>query len=135
MFSGFMYVCPIFSKKRFRFTLINVVAELITADTHPEFSTGRQGCNIKDIEKKSGATIHCKKFTDKDYDVFIIRGRSEATQLAETLIHEFVKEQPTFVEDVMLVPSWACGRIIGEILQPSYNRSYKSPCSLLVNQV
>lgn len=58
--------------------------------------------------------IHCKKFTDKEYDVFIIRGRSECTQLAETLVHEFVKNQPVIVEDVMLVPGWSCGRIIGK---------------------
>ncbi|CAH2043312.1 unnamed protein product, partial [Iphiclides podalirius] len=74
---------------------------------------GRSGANIKDIERKTGAMIHFKKFSDKEYDVCIIRGRSEATQLAETMIHEFIKQQPVFEEDSMTVPAWACGRIIG----------------------
>lgn len=78
--------------------------------------SGRNGSNIKDIESKTGAMIHFKKFSDKDCDVCIIRGRSEATQLAETMIHEFIKQQPVFEEDTMLVPAWACGLIIGNEL-------------------
>ncbi|XP_052751095.1 tudor and KH domain-containing protein homolog isoform X2 [Galleria mellonella] len=74
---------------------------------------GRGGSNIKELEKRSGALIHFKQFSDKDYDVCIIRGRSTATQLAETMIHDFIKQQPIIVEDSIEVPGWACGRIIG----------------------
>ncbi|CAH0400773.1 unnamed protein product [Chilo suppressalis] len=74
---------------------------------------GRSGSNIKEIERKTGALIHFKKFSDQDYDVCIVRGRSEASQLAETLIRDFMKQQPIIVEDNMEVPGWACGRIIG----------------------
>ncbi|XP_047522005.1 tudor and KH domain-containing protein homolog isoform X1 [Pieris napi] len=74
---------------------------------------GRNGSNIKEIEQKSGALTHFKKFSDKDYDVCIIRGRSSATQLAETMIHDFIKQQPIIVADSMEVPGWTVGRIIG----------------------
>ncbi|CAH0720453.1 unnamed protein product, partial [Brenthis ino] len=74
---------------------------------------GRNGSNIKQIEEKSGAMIHFKKFSEKDYDVCIIRGRSGATQIAETLVHDFIKQQPLIVESNMSVPGWAVGRIIG----------------------
>ncbi|XP_053610279.1 tudor and KH domain-containing protein homolog isoform X2 [Plodia interpunctella] len=74
---------------------------------------GRSGSNIKDIERKSGALINFKQFSDKDHDVCIIRGRNTATQLAETMIHDFMQQQPVVVEDSMPVPGWACGRIIG----------------------
>lgn len=46
----------------------------------------------------------------------IIRGRSHATQIAETLVHDFIKQQPVIVEDTMPVPGWACGKIIGETI-------------------
>ncbi|XP_059057745.1 tudor and KH domain-containing protein homolog isoform X2 [Achroia grisella] len=74
---------------------------------------GRSGTNIKELEKRSGALMHFKQFSDKDYDVCIIRGRNTATQLAETMIHDFIKQQPQIVEDTIEVPGWACGRIIG----------------------
>lgn len=78
------------------------------------FFIGRNGSNIKQIEEKSGAMIHFKKFSEKDYDVCIIRGRSNATQIAETLVHDFIKQQPLIVESNISVPGWSVGRIIGE---------------------
>uniref|UniRef100_A0A2H1X1P5 SFRICE_017514 n=1 Tax=Spodoptera frugiperda TaxID=7108 RepID=A0A2H1X1P5_SPOFR len=74
---------------------------------------GRGGSNIKDIEKISGAKVNVKEFSDKDHDICVIRGRTDATQIAETLVHEFINQQPVNIEDTMEVPSWACGRIIG----------------------
>ncbi|KAG7312402.1 hypothetical protein JYU34_001896 [Plutella xylostella] len=74
---------------------------------------GRSGSNIKDIEKKSGAMIHFKKFSDKDHDVCIIRGAAGAAALAEAAVLDCIRNQPVIVEDDMAVPSWACGRIIG----------------------
>ncbi|XP_049876052.1 tudor and KH domain-containing protein homolog isoform X2 [Pectinophora gossypiella] len=91
---------------------VNVIEVNIPKSIVPAL-IGRSGSNIKDIEKKSGAMIHFRKFSDKDYDVCIIRGRSNATQLAETLVHEFLQNQPLIQEDTMTVPGWACGRIIG----------------------
>lgn len=77
------------------------------------YGVGRSGANIKKIEEKSGAMIHFKKFSEEDYDVCIIRGRPNATQIAESCVHDFIKQQPVIVEDYLLVPGWACGRIIG----------------------
>lgn len=74
---------------------------------------GRNGSNIKQIEEKTGAMIHFKKRSEKDYDVCIIRGRSDATQIAETLVHDFIKQQPLIVESNISVPGWSVGRIIG----------------------
>ncbi|CAH0589206.1 unnamed protein product [Chrysodeixis includens] len=74
---------------------------------------GRGGCNIKEIEKNTGAKLNVKDNTDKEHGVCVIRGRSDATQLAESLVHDFINQQPVNVEDTMMVPNWACGRIIG----------------------
>lgn len=81
--------------------------------------SGRNGSHIKEIECKSGAKIHFKKFSDKEYDVCIIRGRLQATQIAEAIIQEFIKQQPVIETDTMLVPGWACGRIIGKRVKSS----------------
>lgn len=74
---------------------------------------GRGGSNLKQLEKKSGASFHVKRLPDKDYDVCLIRGRIQSAQLAETLVHEFIRNQPIIEEETIIVPSWACGRIIG----------------------
>ncbi|KAJ0174791.1 hypothetical protein K1T71_009899 [Dendrolimus kikuchii] len=98
--------------KKIKTSRVNVIEVTVPKSILPAM-IGRNGFNIKDMEKKSGAKIHFKKFSDKDYDVCIIRGKSEATQIAETMVHEFIKQQPVIVEDVIEVPAWACGRIIG----------------------
>ncbi|XP_013141006.1 PREDICTED: tudor and KH domain-containing protein-like isoform X2 [Papilio polytes] len=87
---------------------------------------GRNGSHIKEIECKSGAKIHFKKFSDKEYDVCIIRGRIEGTQIAEAIIQEFIKQQPVIETDTMLVPGWACGRIIGTGGENINNISHRS---------
>lgn len=74
---------------------------------------GRGGSNIKDIERTTGAKVNMKEFTDKEFGVCVVRGRSDAAQMAETIIHDFISQQPVNVEDSMSVPAWACGRIIG----------------------
>ncbi|KAL0821556.1 hypothetical protein ABMA28_005008 [Loxostege sticticalis] len=91
---------------------VNVIEITVSKSIVPAL-IGRSGSNIKEIERKSGAMIHFKKFSDKDYDVCIVRGRSEASQLAETMIHDFINQQPLIVDDKIEVPGWACGRIIG----------------------
>ncbi|KAM3959677.1 tudor and KH domain-containing protein homolog isoform 1-T1 [Aphomia sociella] len=91
---------------------INVIEVNVPKSILPAL-IGRGGSNIKELEKRSGALMHFKSFSDKDYDVCIIRGRNTATQLAETMIHDFIKQQPLIVEDSSEVPGWACGRIIG----------------------
>ncbi|XP_045500241.1 tudor and KH domain-containing protein homolog isoform X1 [Colias croceus] len=98
--------------KNVKTSRVNVIEVHVPKSIVPAL-IGRNGSNIKEIEKKSGALIHFKKFTDKEYDVCIIRGRTNATQLAETIVHDFIKQQPTIVEDFMEVPGWSVGRIIG----------------------
>ncbi|CAK1586755.1 unnamed protein product [Parnassius mnemosyne] len=100
------------NEKKIKTSRVNIIEVTVPKSIVPAL-IGRSGSNIKDIESKSGALIHFKKFSDKEYDVCIIRGRSESTQLAETMIHEFIKQQPVIEEDTMMVPGWACGRIIG----------------------
>ncbi|XP_060804755.1 tudor and KH domain-containing protein homolog isoform X1 [Amyelois transitella] len=98
--------------KNVKTSRVNVIEISIPKSILPAL-IGRGGSNIKGIEEKTGALIHFKKFSDKDHDVCIIRGRTTTTQLAETMIHEFIKQQPVIVEDSMEVPGWSCGRIIG----------------------
>ncbi|CAG9564938.1 unnamed protein product [Danaus chrysippus] len=98
--------------KPIRSTKLNMIEVKVPKSIVPAL-IGRGGSNIKQIEEKTGATIHFKKFSDKEYDVCVLRGRSHATQIAETLIHDFIKQQPLIENDFMEVPGWACGRIIG----------------------
>ncbi|XP_034834686.1 tudor and KH domain-containing protein homolog isoform X2 [Maniola hyperantus] len=100
------------NNKPIRSTKVNIIEVQVPKKIVPAL-IGRSGSNIKQIEQKSGATIHFKKFSEEDYDVCIIRGRANATQIAETLVHDFIKQQPVIVEDCVHVPGWACGRIIG----------------------
>ncbi|CAB3230126.1 unnamed protein product [Arctia plantaginis] len=100
-------------EKTVKTTKMNVIEVQIPKSIVPAL-IGRSGSNVKEIEKKTGALINFKKFSDKEYDVCIIRGRSDATQLAETLVHEFIKQQPLIIEETITVPSWACGKIIGQ---------------------
>ncbi|XP_037875289.1 tudor and KH domain-containing protein homolog isoform X1 [Bombyx mori] len=98
--------------KTVKITKINTIEIHVPKSIVPAL-IGRNGSNIKDLQKKSGAQIHFKKFTDQDYDVCVVRGRADTTQLAETLIHDFIKQQPTIMSESITVPSWSCGRIIG----------------------
>ncbi|XP_045774335.1 tudor and KH domain-containing protein homolog isoform X2 [Maniola jurtina] len=98
--------------KPIRSTKVNIIEVQVPKKIVPAL-IGRSGSNIKKIEEKSGAMIHFKKFSEEDYDVCIIRGRPNATQIAETLVYDFIKQQPDIVEDSLQVPGWACGRIIG----------------------
>ncbi|CAH2092707.1 unnamed protein product [Euphydryas editha] len=99
-------------KRKVQTTRMNIIEVRVPKSIVPAL-IGRNGSNIKQIEEKSGANIHFKKFSEEDYDVCIIRGRSHTSQIAETLVHDFIKQQPVIVEDSMPVPGWACGKIIG----------------------
>ncbi|XP_034256100.1 tudor and KH domain-containing protein homolog [Thrips palmi] len=75
---------------------------------------GRGGCNVKAIQEKTGARINCSDEQGNDkFRVVIIQGTRDAAQLAESMIHEIVTNQPLIISHEMLVPSRACGRIIG----------------------
>lgn len=99
--------------KKVKTTKVNVIEVAVPKSIVPAL-IGRSGSNIKEIEKKTGASINFKKFSDKDYDVCVIRGRTDTTQLAETHIHDFIKQQPVIDEETIVVPNWACGKIIGQ---------------------
>ncbi|KAK7861624.1 hypothetical protein R5R35_010127 [Gryllus longicercus] len=75
---------------------------------------GRGGANIKEIQDKSETKINFKdEQPEENFRVCIIRGTPEAAQLAESLIHEFISNQPLIEVTTVLVPQNACGRIIG----------------------
>ncbi|KAK6630442.1 hypothetical protein RUM43_014787 [Polyplax serrata] len=77
---------------------------------------GHCGNTIKEIEAKSDAKIQiiedCN--TSEDYKICVIKGKPEATQFAESLIHEIIVNQALIETYEMYVPSEACGRIIGK---------------------
>ncbi|GBP10639.1 Tudor and KH domain-containing protein homolog [Eumeta japonica] len=118
-------------KSTIKTSRVNVIEVSVPKSIVPAL-IGRNGSNIKEIEKKSGALMHFKKFSDKDYDVCIIRGRTEASQLAETLIHEFIKNQPVIEEGTVCVPNWACGRIIGTGGENINDMSHRSGAKLKI---
>ncbi|KAJ8712152.1 hypothetical protein PYW07_004994 [Mythimna separata] len=104
------------TNKKVKTSRINVIEVNVPKSIVPAL-IGRGGSNIKEIEKTTGAKVNMREFSGKDHDVCVIRGRSEATQIAETLVHDFINQQPVNVEDSMNVPAWACGRIIGKWLK------------------
>ena len=77
---------------------------------------GRGGNTIKNIEVQSNVKIHIVEngSINGKYRKCIIRGTPEAAQYAESLIHELIVNQPLIETFEMLVPSQACGRIIGK---------------------
>lgn len=77
---------------------------------------GRQGANIKEIQKTTGTRINFKDDNKSDKDsqrTMIIRGSAESAQRAELIIRELVANMPVVLTEVMFVPSSALGRIIG----------------------
>lgn len=51
---------------------------------------------------------------DEDQDrVLMIRGSTENAQMAESMVHQMLADLPVSSEDVMYVPTFALGRIIG----------------------
>ncbi|XP_069692009.1 tudor and KH domain-containing protein homolog [Periplaneta americana] len=75
---------------------------------------GRGGITIKDIQEKTDTRIHFKDELETDqHRVCIIRGTPEGAQLAESLIHDIMLNQPLIETLEMFVPQQACGRIIG----------------------
>lgn len=75
---------------------------------------GRGGSSIRDIEEKTNTRIIFKDELETDaYRVCAIRGTPEGAQLAESLIHNIILNQPLIESHEMLVPQHVCGRIIG----------------------
>ncbi|XP_062589324.1 tudor and KH domain-containing protein homolog [Saccostrea cucullata] len=79
---------------------------------------GRQGSNIKEIQKTTGTRINFKDDNNraKEEDekrTMVIRGTAESAQKAELIIREFVANMPVVLTEQIFVPSSALGRIIG----------------------
>ncbi|KAK3095253.1 hypothetical protein FSP39_012233 [Pinctada imbricata] len=79
---------------------------------------GRQGANIKEIQKKSGARVnfqddHQNPQSEESERTVVIRGMMENAQAAELLIREAVANIPKIETETINVPSRAIGRIIG----------------------
>ncbi|KAK3907750.1 Tudor and KH domain-containing protein-like protein [Frankliniella fusca] len=75
---------------------------------------GRGGCNVRNIQDKSGARINCNdESSNEEFRVVTIQGTAESAQLAESMIHEIIMNQPLIITHEMWVPARACGRIIG----------------------
>lgn len=75
---------------------------------------GRGGSNIRNIQEKTGARINCGDEGTQEYRIVTIQGTPEAAQLAESIIHETILNQPLVLSHEMWVPATACGRIIGK---------------------
>ena len=71
------------------------------------------------LQEESGARINMKDNESRLESVrtVIVRGTTEQAQKAEYLIHKIVADVPQRVEEVIYVPTFAVGRIIGEFAQ------------------
>lgn len=75
---------------------------------------GRNGSQIRDIERVSGTKICFKEQTTSDnYRICFIRGAKDKCAIAEKLITELVENQPVIETKDLWVPQVSVGRIIG----------------------
>jgi tudor domain-containing protein 2 len=76
---------------------------------------GRGGSKIKDIQEISNTRIVFKRELATDtYQVCVIQGNQEGAQLAESLLHNIIVNQPLIESSEMLVPQCVCARLMGK---------------------
>ncbi|CAL1539566.1 unnamed protein product [Lymnaea stagnalis] len=84
---------------------------------------GRQGSNIKLIQKKTGARLHFKdrkasEDNDKSFKqthrTIVILGSPESAQLAELMVHQVIADIPETTTEEIEVPSYFLGGLIGK---------------------
>lgn len=73
---------------------------------------GRNGKNIKQIQEQSNARVSLRD-VDEHTRICVIRGSQLACSVAETLIREFIANQPLLESVDVLVPQSCVGKIIG----------------------
>ncbi|XP_052812480.1 tudor and KH domain-containing protein-like [Mya arenaria] len=79
---------------------------------------GRRGANIKQLQEESGAQLYFKDFTgpggegDRDR-ILVIRGTAMCAQAAECLVRKMLADQPVPTQEIIYVPQYTLGRIIG----------------------
>ncbi|WAR10175.1 TDRKH-like protein [Mya arenaria] len=79
---------------------------------------GRRGANIKQLQEESGARLNFKDFTgpggegDRDR-ILVIRGTAMCAQAAECLVRKMLADQPVPTQEIIYVPQYTLGRIIG----------------------
>ncbi|KAL8577956.1 hypothetical protein ACOMHN_011507 [Nucella lapillus] len=102
---------------------------------------GAKGANIKKIQEESGARV---MFTDKDSAdrgeggeadrTVLIRGDSQSAQKAEVLIRQVMADMPTVVSELVYVPSYCLGRLIGRGGETVRNMSRTSKCTIVIDR-
>jgi tudor domain-containing protein 2 len=76
---------------------------------------GRGGRVIKDIQERSSTRIIFKReVATCAYQVCVIQGNKEGAQLAESLLHNIIVNQPLIESSEMLVPQHVYARLIGK---------------------
>lgn len=77
---------------------------------------GRQGSMIKEIQEVSGARVNFRddNRNSQEERVVVVRGKTEAAQMAENMIRKIITELPVIVTEEMIVPGTCIGRIIGK---------------------
>lgn len=83
------------------------------------FIIGKQGCTIRDIEKKSGATINLRKrINNKKFDstdkICLISGSAESVKLAQVMIQNIIDNVPVIDTYEFYVPYKAVKHILGK---------------------
>ncbi|KAL1497227.1 hypothetical protein ABEB36_008223 [Hypothenemus hampei] len=75
---------------------------------------GRNGSNIKQIEQQSNARIHFKDKEETHDRICVIRGSSDACNIAYNLIQDYINNQPLIELEDMFVPPACVKFVIGK---------------------
>ncbi|KAH3753334.1 tudor and KH domain-containing protein-like [Dreissena polymorpha] len=97
---------------------------------------GRQGATIKELQEKSGARMNFKDNPQgEDADrTLIIRGSAENAQRAECLVREILADVPVLVEEVIMVPQYSLGRLIGKGGEVVRQMQRSSSCKIYIER-
>jgi len=94
---------------------------------------GRGGSTIKDIQEKSNTRIIFKRKQETDaFQVCVIQGNQEGVQLAESLIHDIIVNQPLIESSEIFVPQHMVARLIGRNGDTIRNISRTSNAKIIV---
>ena len=68
------------------------------------------------IQEATKTRINFKDESDLDKErTMVIRGTMEGAQQAELMVRQIIVDQPPIVSEVIYVPRWVVGRIIGQL--------------------
>ncbi|KAL1464777.1 hypothetical protein WDU94_004395 [Cyamophila willieti] len=95
----------------------NVVIKVEVSKENIGMIIGRNGSNLKYIEKQTDTRINVDDANDENSPIRIltIRGSSDSVHNAESLIYSQINNQPVIEVKEIFIPTSAVGRVIGKV--------------------